>query len=94
MADKRATDALTAIAGTMPAAPVSNGMPGGRAALPPGSLPRTYLGVQGDEQRDPPAGAPSAIPPSPSSIARFSAARHVGGTCGSSGGLATSRTGR
>jgi hypothetical protein len=42
MADKRATDALTAIAGTMPAAPVSNGMPGGRAALPAGSLPRTY----------------------------------------------------
>jgi NADPH-dependent 2,4-dienoyl-CoA reductase/sulfur reductase-like enzyme/nitrite reductase/ring-hydroxylating ferredoxin subunit len=65
MADKRAADALTEIAGTMPAAPESNAMPGGRAALPAGSLPTTYLGAQGDEQRDPPAGAPSAIPPSP-----------------------------
>jgi NADPH-dependent 2,4-dienoyl-CoA reductase/sulfur reductase-like enzyme/nitrite reductase/ring-hydroxylating ferredoxin subunit len=49
----------------MPGSPVSNAMPGGRAALPEGSLPTTYLGAQGDEQRDPPAGAPSAILRSP-----------------------------
>ena len=36
-----------------------DGMPGGRAALPPGSLPKPYLGPQGDENRDPPANAPT-----------------------------------
>lgn len=36
---------------------------GERAALPPGSLPKPYLGPQGDENRDPPAGAPSPTGP-------------------------------
>jgi NADPH-dependent 2,4-dienoyl-CoA reductase/sulfur reductase-like enzyme/nitrite reductase/ring-hydroxylating ferredoxin subunit len=40
-------------------------MPGGQAALPEGGLPKPYLGPQGDEQRDPPAGAPSPVPPAP-----------------------------
>ena len=40
-------------------APTPNRRPGSRAALPAGSLPGPYLGPQGDENRDPPAGAPS-----------------------------------
>jgi hypothetical protein len=39
--------------------------PGGRAALPPGSLPDPYFGPQGDEQRDPPANAPAPVSPAP-----------------------------
>ena len=42
-----------------PASP-PDGMPGSRAALPPGSLPKPYLGPQGDENRNPPANAPTA----------------------------------
>ena len=47
-----------------PSASSPDGMPGGRAALPPGSLPKPYLGPQGDENRDPPANAPTAPGPS------------------------------
>jgi hypothetical protein len=36
----------------------SHEMPGGRAALPAGSLPKPLFGPQGDEQRDPPTGSP------------------------------------
>jgi hypothetical protein len=46
-----------------PPAPMPNGRPGGRAALRPGSLPAPYLGPQGDENRDPPANAPSPTGP-------------------------------
>ncbi len=46
----------------MPPSP-PDGMPGGQAALPEGGLPKPYLGPQGDEQRDPPANAPSPVPP-------------------------------
>ncbi len=53
------------IAGRMPAARPARTMPGGSAALPEGSLPKPFLGPQGDEQRDPPANAPSPVPPSP-----------------------------
>jgi hypothetical protein len=42
-----------------------DGMPGGRAALPPGSLPQPYFGPQGDEQRQPPPNAPSPVEPAP-----------------------------
>ncbi len=45
-----------------PASP-PDGMPGSRAALPPGSLPKPYLGPQGDENRNPPANAPVAPNP-------------------------------
>jgi hypothetical protein len=38
-------------------------MPGGSAALPEGGLPKPYRGRQGDEQRDPAAGGPSAVTP-------------------------------
>ncbi len=41
------------------ARPMPDGRPGERAALPEGSLPSPYLGPQGDENRDPPAGAPA-----------------------------------
>jgi hypothetical protein len=37
--------------------------PGGNAALPPGSLPKPFLGPQGDENREPPPSAPAPIPP-------------------------------
>jgi hypothetical protein len=46
-----------------PPAPMPDGRPGSRAALPPGSLPGPYLGRQGDENRDPPADAPSPTGP-------------------------------
>lgn len=46
----------------LPASP-PDGMPGSRAALPPGSLPKPYLGPQGDENRNPPANAPAAPNP-------------------------------
>jgi predicted nucleotidyltransferase len=38
-------------------------MPGGPAALPEGSLPKPFLEPQGDENRDPPAGAPAPVNP-------------------------------
>jgi hypothetical protein len=63
-ANEPATEIAQDVAKRMPPS-VDAGMPGGRAALPEGTLPTTYLGPQGDEQRDPPAGAPSAVPPSP-----------------------------
>ena len=44
----------------MPPAPV---VPGGAAALPKGSLPKLFLGPQGDENRNPPANAPSPVRP-------------------------------
>jgi hypothetical protein len=40
-------------------------LPGGAAALPEGSLPKPFLGPQGDENRDPPAGAPAPVAPAP-----------------------------
>lgn len=46
-----------------PASP-PDGMPGSRAALPAGSLPKPYLGPQGDENRNPPANAPTSPGPS------------------------------
>ena len=42
-----------------------DGMPGGRAALPAGSLPKPFFGPQGDEQRDPPPGSPAPVNPAP-----------------------------
>jgi hypothetical protein len=44
----------------LPPVPV---VPGGAAALPEGSLPKPFLGPQGDENRDPPAGSPAPVPP-------------------------------
>jgi hypothetical protein len=38
-------------------------LPGGAAALPVDSLPKPFLGPQGDENRDPPANAPAPVPP-------------------------------
>ena len=43
----------------------SKGMPGGRAALPAGSLSSPFFGPQADENRSPPAGAPSPVKPGP-----------------------------
>jgi hypothetical protein len=40
-------------------------LPGGAAALPEGSLPKPFLGPQGDENRDPPASAPAPVRPAP-----------------------------
>jgi len=37
--------------------------PGGSAALPAGSLPKPFLGPQGDENRDPPPNAPAPVNP-------------------------------
>jgi len=42
-----------------------DGMPGQRADLPEGSLPGPFLGPQGDENRTPPANAPSPVKPAP-----------------------------
>ncbi len=38
--------------------------PGGAAALPEGTLPKPFLGPQGDENRDPPPNAPAPVNPS------------------------------
>jgi predicted nucleotidyltransferase len=38
-------------------------LPGGAAALPEGTLPKPFLGPQGDENRDPPANAPAPVNP-------------------------------
>jgi hypothetical protein len=53
----------SAAKGVMPPPRQDNGMPGGRAALPAGTLSKTYLAPQGDEHRDPPADAPSPVNP-------------------------------
>jgi len=37
--------------------------PGNNAALPEGTLPKPFLGPQGDENRDPPANAPAPVNP-------------------------------
>ena len=37
--------------------------PGSAADLPPSSLPKPFLGPQGDENRDPPANAPAPVQP-------------------------------
>jgi hypothetical protein len=50
-------------AGGPPPSPMPDGRPGERAGLPPGSLPGPHLGAQGDENRDPPADAPSPTGP-------------------------------
>jgi hypothetical protein len=47
----------------MKAASTTPSIPGGRAALPEGSLPGPFLGPQGDENRDPPENAPIAPQP-------------------------------
>ncbi|HEY0185679.1 MAG TPA: hypothetical protein VGC09_22990 [Rhodopila sp.] len=39
--------------------------PGGAAPLPEGTLPKPFLGPQGDENRDPPANAPAPTTPAP-----------------------------
>jgi hypothetical protein len=39
--------------------------PGGAAELPPGSLPKPFLGPQGDENRDPPPNSPAPVNPTP-----------------------------
>jgi hypothetical protein len=49
--------------GANPKNPPSPVPPGGDAALPAGSLPKPFLGPQGDENRQPPANAPAPIPP-------------------------------
>jgi NADPH-dependent 2,4-dienoyl-CoA reductase/sulfur reductase-like enzyme/nitrite reductase/ring-hydroxylating ferredoxin subunit len=64
MTEKPASDSAREVASRMPPGP-PGGIPGGRAALPAGALPTTYLGPQGDEQRTPPAGSPAPIPPAP-----------------------------
>jgi hypothetical protein len=38
-------------------------VPGAAAALPEGALPKPFLGPQGDENRDPPAGSPVPVSP-------------------------------
>jgi hypothetical protein len=43
----------------------TDGMPGGRAALPEGNLSKPFFGAQGDEQRDPPPGSPAPVMPAP-----------------------------
>jgi hypothetical protein len=40
-------------------------IPGGAAALPPGTLSKPFFGPQGDENRTPPKGAPVGVPPEP-----------------------------
>jgi hypothetical protein len=45
-----------------PAPPIP---PGANAALPPGTLPKPFLGPQGDENRDPPPNAPAPVNPAP-----------------------------
>jgi NADPH-dependent 2,4-dienoyl-CoA reductase/sulfur reductase-like enzyme/nitrite reductase/ring-hydroxylating ferredoxin subunit len=62
--NKPGPDIASEVAGRMPPSP-PGGMPGGQAALPEGTLPTTYLGPQGDEQRDPPAGSPAPVLPAP-----------------------------
>jgi hypothetical protein len=37
--------------------------PGDNAALPEGTLSKPFLGAQGDENRDPPPGAPAPVNP-------------------------------
>ena len=37
--------------------------PGNNAALPTGTLPKPFLGPQGDENRDPPPNAPAPVTP-------------------------------
>lgn len=37
--------------------------PGDNAALPEGTLPKPFLGPQGDENRDPPPNAPAPVNP-------------------------------
>jgi hypothetical protein len=51
--------------GHMPRTRPSAGMPGDRAALAPGALTAPFRGPQGDENRDPPANAPSPVMPAP-----------------------------
>ena len=46
-----------------PKTPTQPVPPGGSAALPPGSLPKPFLGPQGDENRDPPPNAPAPVNP-------------------------------
>ncbi len=38
-------------------------LPGKRAALPPGTLSKTYFGPQGDQHMTPPPNAPSPVNP-------------------------------
>jgi hypothetical protein len=40
-------------------------VPGGFAALPPGSLPAPFFQTQGDENRQPPQGAPAPVTKAP-----------------------------
>jgi hypothetical protein len=49
--------------GRMPRAKPSAGMPGDRAALATGALTATFQGAHGDENREPPANAPSPVMP-------------------------------
>jgi hypothetical protein len=49
----------------MPPRREPNGMPGGRAALRPGRLPKPYFGPQGDENRNPPSASPAPVTPAP-----------------------------
>ncbi len=65
MTNKQTVDASAGVAARMPDAADRGTMPGGRAALPEGTLSTTYLGRQGDEQRDPRLGGPAPIPPAP-----------------------------
>jgi hypothetical protein len=46
-----------------PKLPPAPAVPGGAASLPEGALPKPFLGPQGDENRDPPAGAPAPVSP-------------------------------
>ncbi len=64
MANKPESDIENEVASRMPPSR-PGGMPGGQAALPEGGLPKRFLGTQGDEQRDPPAVAPSPVLPAP-----------------------------
>jgi hypothetical protein len=53
------------LSGQMPPMRETDGdaMPGSRAGMPEGSLSKPYFGVQGDENREPPANAPSPVMP-------------------------------
>jgi len=61
-ANEPGSDIEGEVARRMPPAP-PGASSGGQAAVPEGSLSKPYFGPQGDEQRDPPAGAPAPVQP-------------------------------
>ncbi len=47
----------------MPPVRERDGLPGGRATLPPDGLSKPFFGPQGDENRPPPQDAPAPVKP-------------------------------